>query len=152
MKMDPKGGTPESSCSFRTMIGGQALIEGILMRGPKKQAIVVRNSEGGLETKVEDLKLVKERHPMLGWPLLRGCVNFMDSIVKGMKALLWSAEFYPEDEGEPGRFEQWLERKFGGETVMKLVAAVVSTTSFAVVQDVRETPAPACSPCRWKTI
>ena len=55
--------TPEEACSFRTTIGGQALLEGILMRGPKKQAIVVRNQEGGLEIREEELKLIKERYP-----------------------------------------------------------------------------------------
>ena len=88
------------ACAFRTTIGGQALIEGILMRGPKKQAIVVRNQEGGLEIKEEDLKLIKDRYPILGIPFIRGVVNFLDSMVKGVKALMWSAEFYPDEEEE----------------------------------------------------
>lgn len=58
------------SCAFRTSIGGQALIEGILMRGPEKQAIVVRDQEGNLVEKVEELRLIKDRHPILGWPLI----------------------------------------------------------------------------------
>lgn len=124
----------EESTSFRTMIGGQALIEGILMRGPKKQAVVVRNQEGGLETKVEELTLSREKHPMLGWPLVRGCVNFMDSMVKGMKALMWSAEFYPDDETEkqqePSRFERWLERTFGSESAMKFVIGMAVTVGI----------------------
>ena len=49
------------SCAFRTSIGGQALIEGILMRGPEKQAIVVRDQEGNLVEKVEELRLIKDR-------------------------------------------------------------------------------------------
>ena len=53
-------------CAFRTSIGGQALIEGILMRGPEKQAIVVRDREGNLVEKVEELKLIKDRVPVLG--------------------------------------------------------------------------------------
>ena len=56
------------SCAFRTSIGGQALIEGILMRGPEKQAIVVRDQEGHLVEKIEELKLIKDRYPILGWP------------------------------------------------------------------------------------
>jgi len=114
--------------SFRTMIGGQALIEGILMRGPKKQAIVVRNPEGGLETKVENLTLIRDHYPILGVPFIRGCVNFMDSMVKGVKALMWSAEFYPEEEDakgqEPSKFEQWLEKSFGSEKAMKVVVSL----------------------------
>ena len=62
-------------------IGGQALIEGILMRGPEKQAIVVRSPEG-LVTKVEELTLIKDKYPILGWPIIRGAVNFLDSMVQ----------------------------------------------------------------------
>ena len=61
----------KKSCGFRTSIGGQALIEGILMRGPEKQAIVVRDQEGQLVEKVEDLKFIKDRYPILGVPLIR---------------------------------------------------------------------------------
>ena len=64
------------SCNFKTSIGGQALIEGILMRGPKKQAIVCRTKDGLVE-KIEDLKLIKDRYPILGWPLIRGCAIFL---------------------------------------------------------------------------
>ena len=59
------------SCSFRTTIGGQALIEGILMRGPERQAIVVRAPEG-LVVREEELKLIRDRYPILGLPLIRG--------------------------------------------------------------------------------
>jgi hypothetical protein len=58
-----KKGNPMSenkSCAFRTSIGGQALIEGVMMRGPEKQAIVVRDQEGNLVEKVEDLKFIKD--------------------------------------------------------------------------------------------
>ena len=75
-----------NSCAFRTSIGGQALIEGILMRGPKKQAIVCRTRDGIVE-KVEDLKLVRDRYPILGLPFLRGIVTLFDSLFKGMRAL-----------------------------------------------------------------
>mgnify|MGYP002234022364 FL=1 len=105
------------SCAFRTSIGGQALIEGILMRGPEKQAIVVRDQEGNLVEKVEELRLIKDRHPILGWPLIRGTVNFLSSMVNGVKALMYSADFYPEEETtEPSKFEQWLDRTFSNKS------------------------------------
>ena len=98
------------SCSFRTSIGGQALIEGILMRGPEKSAIVVRNQDGELVEKTENLKLIKDRYPILGVPLIRGTVNFLAAMVQGVRALMFSAEFYPEDEvEEPSKFDKWLE-------------------------------------------
>ena len=94
---------------FRTSIGGQALIEGILMRGPKKQAIVVRSPEG-LVTKVEELTLIRDKYPILGWPIIRGAVTFIDSMVRGVKALMFSADYFPEEEvSEPSKLDKWLE-------------------------------------------
>ena len=111
---------------FRTTIGGQALIEGILMRGPDKQAIVCRTAEGMTE-KVEPLKLVKDRHPALGWPFIRGLVIFVDSMVKGMRALTYSASLLPEDEQEePTKFDLWLEKKLGSEKAEKIVIGIAA--------------------------
>ena len=59
-----------------------------VMRGPEKQSIVVRGPEG-IVTKVEELKLTKDKKPWLGWPLIRGVVNFGDSMVAGVKALMY---------------------------------------------------------------
>ena len=107
--------------AFRTSIGGQALIEGILMRGPQKQAIVCRTKDG-LVTKVEELRLVKEKYPVLGIPFLRGVVNFLDSMVKGVQALTYSADLLPEEEQEePSKFDAWIEKKFGTEKANKFL-------------------------------
>ena len=121
---------------FRTSIGGQALIEGILMRGPNKQAIVVRAPEGLVE-KVEELKLVRDQYPILGLPILRGAVTFVDSMVKGVKALMFSADYFPEDgteNEEPSKFEQWLDKKLGSEKMEKavLVLAVILSLLMTV--------------------
>ena len=106
---------------FRTMIGGQALMEGILMRGPDKQAIVCR-TENGLVEKVEPLNLVKDKYPVLGWPFIRGIVTFADSMVKGMRALTYSASLLPEDQQEePSKFDLWLEKKLGSEKAEKYI-------------------------------
>ena len=115
----------ENKSCFRTSIGGQALIEGILMRGPKKQAVVVRDQDGNLVEKVEELKLVRDRYPILGVPLIRGSVNFIDSMVKGVQALMYSAEFYPDEEmNQPSKFEQWLETKLSSKALEKAVIAL----------------------------
>jgi uncharacterized protein YqhQ len=99
----------EKKQPFRTSIGGQALIEGILMRGPEKQAIVVRSPDG-LVTRVEELTMTREKHPVLGWPVLRGVVIFLSSIVNGVKALMFSADYFPEDEEvQPSKLDRWLE-------------------------------------------
>jgi uncharacterized protein YqhQ len=120
-----------SECGFRTRIGGQALIEGILMRGMTKQAIVVRAPDGSLVVKEEELRLIKEKYPILGVPFIRGAVNFLSSMVNGVKALMFSAEYYPDEEdgqpSQPGKFEQWLTKHFSDE---KLTSILVT---FSVV-------------------
>lgn len=122
-----------NSCAFRTSIGGQALIEGILMRGPEKQAVIVRNREGELVEKVEELHLIKERHPFLGWPLVRGTVNFLDSMVKGIKALMYSADFYPEDEAaQPSKFDLWLEEHLSSKKLEGALVAVATTVGVGL--------------------
>ena len=121
---------------FRTMIGGQALIEGIMMLGPDKKSIVVRRPDGGLEVKTEERRLIKDRHPSLGWPFIRGVVNFCVSMYTGVTALMYSAEFYPEDDEpeEPSRFEKWLDEKLGSEKAMAFFTtlAVIVGMAFSV--------------------
>ena len=117
---------------FRTSIGGQALIEGILMRGPGKQAIVVRSPEGLVE-KVEELTLVRDKYPILGLPVIRGAVTFVDSMVKGVKALMFSADYFPdEDVAEPSKFDCWLEKKFGSEKMQKFITALAVVLSLGL--------------------
>ncbi|MCD8017018.1 MAG: DUF1385 domain-containing protein [Oscillospiraceae bacterium] len=114
-----------AGCAFRTSIGGQALMEGILMRGVDKQASVCRKDDGSLVTKVDELHLIKEKYPVLGWPFIRGVVNFVDSMAKGMGALLWSMEQLPEEEqGEPDKLDLWIEKHFGGDKAEKVIIAV----------------------------
>ena len=106
---------------FKTMIGGQALIEGIMMRGPEKDAIVCRTKEG-LNIEVTDRKLPKAGSP-LRWPLIRGVVNFFDSQVTGVRAILKSADLNPDEEWEeePGKLDLWLEKKLGNEKFQKFL-------------------------------
>ena len=123
----------EQSCpAFRTSIGGQALIEGILMRGPEKQAIVVRSGDE-IISKVEDLHPLRERHKWAGWPLIRGVVNFIDSLANGMKALTYSASFLPEEEqDEPTKLDRWVEEKFGSEKAEKFVIGAAMVLGVAL--------------------
>ena len=79
---------------FKTMIGGQALIEGIMMRGPKKDAIVIRGKDG-LTVEVSDRKLFPDGS-FKKWPFFRGVFNFFDSQVTGVKALMPSSSSAPK--------------------------------------------------------
>ena len=110
---------------FRTSIGGQALMEGILMRGPEKQAIVIRRPDGELESKTEPVNPIKNRYPILGWPIIRGTVNFLESMIKGVKAITYSASFMPEEEQEePSKFDKWLEEHLSGEKAEKVIIGI----------------------------
>ena len=114
---------------FRTTIGGQALIEGILMRGPEKQAIVVRLADGTLQEKIEELKFIKDRYPILGWPLVRGVVIFFSSLINGVKALMYSADCLPEEEqaAQEDKLDKWINEHFEGEKAKKLIIGVSVT-------------------------
>ena len=121
-----------------TAIGGQAVIEGVMMRGLKSISIAVRKPNGEIEVKSEPLK-----KNALSWiakvPFLRGAFALVSSMVVGVKALTYSAEFYMEDEEEAeGKFEKWIKEKFGekAENIMVffsiLFSAVMAILMFAV--------------------
>jgi len=115
----------KKECCFRTSIGGQALIEGILMRGPQKEAVVVRKPDGELEVKTSDITSPKDKCAILGWPIIRGTANFIDTMVKGVKALMYSAEFMPEEEqGEPDKLDKWIMEHFSSEKADKIIISV----------------------------
>ncbi len=97
-----------------TSIGGQAIIEGVMMRGPYKTAYAVRKPDKEIVCEVKE-NGTKTRPAICKLPIIRGCVNFIDSLVIGMKALMFSAEFMDlEDEEESeSKFDKWLEEKFG---------------------------------------
>jgi len=108
---------------FKTMIGGQALIEGIMMRGPKKDAIVIRTSEG-LTVEISDRKLNPPKS-FKNWPFFRGMFNFFDSQVTGVKALMRSADLAPEEmQEEPSKFDLWLEKKLGNEKFQQAIIGI----------------------------
>ena len=105
---------------FKTMIGGQALIEGIMMRGPKKDAIVIRGKDG-LTVEVSDRKLYPDGS-FKKWPFFRGMFNFFDSQVTGVKALMRSADLAPEEYNEePSKLDLWLEKKLGNEKFQQVI-------------------------------
>ena len=108
---------------FKTMIGGQALIEGIMMRGPEKDAIVIRGKDG-LTVELNDRKIFP-KDSFKSWPFFRGIFNFFDAQVTGVKALMRSADLAPEDlQEEPSKFDLWLEKKLGNEKFQQAVIGI----------------------------
>ena len=108
----------ESTEKFKTMIGGQALIEGIMMLGPDKSSVVVRKKDG-LRIKTEPRK-VSEGFSLKKLPFIRGVFNFCASMKMGVTALLYSADVYAEDDEEAAqepqsRFDAWLEKHLSSE-------------------------------------
>ncbi len=117
--------TAQSCCEkFKTTIGGQALIEGIMMRGPEKDAIAIR-SNGEIQIELKDRKLRKPKS-FATWPFVRGCVNFFDSQMAGVKALMHSADLSPEgvEAEEPSKFDRWLEAKLGNDRFQKMIIGI----------------------------
>lgn len=118
-----------------TSIGGQAVMEGVMMRGPYKTAVAVRKPDGDIACKIDD-NGVKTRSKFWRLPIIRGCVNFIDSLVIGMKALMYSAEFVDiegDEEEEESKFDKWLEDKLGDKIKdVVIYAAIAISLVFSI--------------------
>ena len=100
----------ESKCKDKkTSIGGQAVIEGVMMRGKSSMATAVRDSDGIIRVESKRLKPQEKRNLFLRLPIIRGVVSFVSSMVGGSKVLMRSAEVFGEE--EPSKFEKWLAEK-----------------------------------------
>ena len=97
----------------RRDVGGQAVIEGVMMRGSKSLATAVRTPKGNIEIDYKDNRPITKKHPILNIPFLRGFFVLIDSMKVGMESLNYSATFLDDEDEEPTRFELWLENKFG---------------------------------------
>ena len=113
-------------------IGGQAVIEGVMMKNMDCYAVSVRKPDGKIETKVEECVSFAEKHPLFKLPILRGMVNFLESMVIGMQTLNYSASFYEDaEEQTEEKTEQFLE-KFLGEKAEKVIMGIVLVFSLAI--------------------
>lgn len=121
-----------SSSGFKTSIGGQALIEGIMMQGPRKRAIVCR-SDKSLTEKVIDYVPLGEKFFLWKLPFFRGIAGFVSSMVNGVKAISYSAEQLPEDmQEEPDKLDLWIEAHFSDETAQKLIIGIAVVLGIAL--------------------
>ena len=113
-------------------IGGQAVIEGVMMKNMDRYAVSVRKPNGKIETKVEECVSFAEKHPLFQLPVFRGMANFLESMVIGMKKLNYSASFYEDEEEQTeSRTEQLLE-KILGEKAEKIIMGIVLVFSLAI--------------------
>jgi uncharacterized protein YqhQ len=113
----------EETKSF-TSIGGQAIIEGILMRGPKKTNIAIRMSDGTISTEELKTEFIRDKYKFMKWPLLRGIAGLIDSLGMGYKALTYSVDKAGlEGDEEPTKFDKWIEKTFGDKMMNVIMGA-----------------------------
>ncbi len=114
-------------------IGGQAVMEGIMMRNGGEYSVAVRKSNGEIAIKKESWTGISNKCSFFRLPFIRGTFNMIDSLVLGMKSLTFSADQFAdeEEEEEPGRFEQWLEKKFG-DRLEKIIMDVTMAVSIVL--------------------
>ncbi len=116
-----------------TSIGGQALIEGILMRGPKKISLAVRKPDGSIYNEYIDASSIKDKSRIFKLPIFRGISGFIDSMIIGQKALKISAEVSAEEgeEEELSKTEKWINDKFG-DKIMSIIMGIASVLGVAL--------------------
>ena len=123
-----------STCKKKTSIGGQALIEGIMMRGPFVTSMATRMPDGSIDVETWPTNKGGKVHWTRKVPFLRGIFNMVDSLVVGYGCLMKSAEKAGVEEEEPSKFDRWLEQKLG-DNMMKVLGgfAVVLGVALAAV-------------------
>jgi len=98
----------------QTYIGGQAVMEGVMMRGKRVYTVAVRKPDGEIVIDKQPVHTLADRYPILRWPILRGVLAFIESMIIGVKTLTYSAEFFEtEEEVKPSKVDTWLEKKLG---------------------------------------
>ena len=115
----------------KTFIGGQAVLEGVMMRGKKGYTIAVRHPEKGIVTADRANSAKLDQYKFLKWPIIRGVVSFVQSMILGVKIISDSAEMAGMDdltEENPSKLDKWLERKFGDKLMeyMMLFSVVIA--------------------------
>ena len=120
------------TCAIKTSVGGQALLEGIMMKGPEKSAMAVRKPNGEIDLSVWDTKKLTGIRKI---PFIRGTFNFIDTLIQGYDCLMKSAEISGQED-EPDKFELWLNKTFGKAagsvftTIITVVAAALAIGLF----------------------
>jgi release factor-specific protein-(glutamine-N5) methyltransferase len=113
----------------RRDVGGQAVIEGVMMRGSKSLATAVRTPKGNIEVDLKDNRMVTKKYPILNIPFLRGFFVLIESMKVGMESLNYSTSFLEDENEEPSKFEKWLDDKMG-EKANSVLMAITMGISF----------------------
>ena len=123
-----------SKKTHKTSVGGQALIEGVMMRGPKGMATAVRKPDGEILTEYHEVKRLGDKSKLFNIPLIRGIVAFIESMITGYKVLMYSAEvsgMEEIEEEEMSKFEKWLTDKLG-DKLMNILMGIATVLGFGL--------------------
>lgn len=123
-----------SKKTHKTSVGGQALIEGVMMQGPKGMATAVRKTDGTILTEYHEMKKLRDKNKFFNIPIIRGVVGFIESMITGYKTLMYSAEvsgMEDIDDAEMNKFEKWLTDKLG-DKFMNLIMGIATVLGFAL--------------------
>jgi len=122
-----------ASCSRLGTVGGQAVIEGVMMKSKKRIALAVRRYDNGeINVRAKDYVGIRQRHKWLNIPILRGVVNFVEMLIMSFSTLTDSTEMLGiEEEAEPGRFEKWLNKVFG-KSLMAFISFIAVIIGVAI--------------------
>ena len=110
-------------------IGGQAVLEGVMMKNKEKYAVAVRKPDGEIEVEVETYQGLAHGSKFKELPFIRGIFNFLDSLILGTRALNYSASFYEEEEGKETKFDKAMDKMSGGNG-KKLLSGIVTVISI----------------------
>ena len=110
-------------------IGGQAVLEGVMMKNKEKYAVAVRKPDGEIEVEVETYQGLAHGSKFKELPFIRGIFNFLDSLILGTRALNYSASFYEEEEGKETKFDKAMDKMSGGNGE-KLLSGIVTVISI----------------------
>ena len=112
-------------------IGGQAVLEGVMMKNKEKYAVAVRKPDGEIEVEVETYQGLAHGSKVKELPFIRGVFNFLDSLILGTKALNYSASFYEEEDGKETKFDKAMDKMSGGNGE-KLLSGIVTVISVVL--------------------
>lgn len=121
--------------SKKVSVGGQAVIEGVMMRGAKGLATAVRLPDGTIEIKKENYESFSKKNKIFSLPIIRGFISLIESLIIGMKSLEFSASFFDEEEEEPSKFDSWFKNTFKEKSndVIMGISLVVSLAFAALL-------------------
>lgn len=123
-----------SKKTHKTSVGGQALIEGVMMQGPKGMATAVRKPDGSILTEYHEIKHLRDKSKFFAVPIIRGIVAFIESMITGYKTLMYSAEvsgMEDIEDAEMNKFEKWINDKLG-DKLMNVIMVIASILGFAL--------------------